>query len=143
MKRPIAPRRASRRIIGPDSKSLDLLPLLGIDAPKARQTLRTVAARPVLEKIGEKEYDVYLFEASDGPRPLVVEARVDRATQLLYSLETLVDRDGKRDAARHAYRARGESAGQRGFVRRRRCAHRRRPHRQGDRRARHGVDTSR
>ena len=78
-----------------DSKSLDLLPLLGLDASRARKNLLAATARPAAEAVGGKRYDVYRYQITDDGRPLMVEARVDPATQLLYSLETLVDRDGK------------------------------------------------
>jgi predicted Zn-dependent protease len=76
-----------------DTKSLDLLPLVGLS------TFSALAARPVHEMIGDKLYDVYRFETTADGRSLWIEARVDPATQLLHSLETLVDRDGKRTPA--------------------------------------------
>ncbi len=78
-----------------DNKSLDLLPLLGLDSSKARGLLLAATARPTAESVGGKRYDLYRYLITDDGRPIKVEARVDRATQLLYSLETLVDRDGK------------------------------------------------
>jgi predicted Zn-dependent protease len=78
-----------------DAKSLDLLPLLGVDESNVRTGLLAATARPVRESAGGKLYDVYRYRIIDGLRPVMVEARVDAATQLLYSLETLVDRDGK------------------------------------------------
>ena len=78
-----------------DNKSLDLLPLLGLDSSKARELLLAATARPVAESVGGKRYDVYRYLIANDGRPLAVEARIDPATQLLYSLETLVDRDGK------------------------------------------------
>ncbi len=77
------------------NKSLDLLPLLGLDSSKARDSLLAATARPLAESVGGKRYDVYRYQITDVGRPLLVEARVDQATQFLYSLETLVDRDGK------------------------------------------------
>ncbi len=80
-------------------KSLDLLPLLdqhGDISSKIRNNLRTVAVRPVREQVETEEFDVYRFETSDVSGPIVVEARVNAATKLLHSLETLVDRDGRR-----------------------------------------------
>ena len=90
--------RVRRLIIKLRSKSLDLLPLLDADGKlpaKLCKSLLAVASRPIHEKIGDKEYDVYRFEAAEAGRPISVEAKVDAATQLLHSLETLVDRDGK------------------------------------------------
>ncbi len=78
-----------------ETKSLDLLPLLGLDASSVRKSLLAATARPVREKIGGTLYDVYRYRIVDGLRPVMVEAVVDPAKQLLYSLETLVDRDGK------------------------------------------------
>ena len=78
-----------------DTKSLDVLPLLGLDTFKAREALLAATARPISESSGGKRFDVYRYQITDDGRPLMVEARVDQATQLLYSLETLVDRDGK------------------------------------------------
>ena len=77
------------------NKSLDLLPLLGLDSSQARDLLLAATAKPATESVGGKRYDVYRYLITDVGRPLMVEARVDQATQLLYSLETLVDRDGK------------------------------------------------
>ncbi|MCC6125288.1 MAG: tetratricopeptide repeat protein [Pirellulales bacterium] len=83
----------------PETKSLDLVPLLNANgeiSPKMRKNLRAVAVRPVLEKIDGKEYDVYRYQTADDGNTVLVEARVDAATQLLHSLETLADRDGRR-----------------------------------------------
>jgi Mg-chelatase subunit ChlD len=78
-----------------DTKSLDLLPILGLDSSNARKSLLAATARPVTETVGGKLYDLYHYQITDDGRPVMVEARIDKATQLLYSLETLVDRDGK------------------------------------------------
>ncbi len=78
-----------------DVKSLNLLPLLGLAESKVRTGLLAATARPVAKSAGGKLYDVYRYRLIDGLQPVMVEARVDPATQLLYSLETLVDRDGK------------------------------------------------
>jgi hypothetical protein len=82
-----------------EMKSMDLLPLLGLDGSKARKDLLALAARPTRENIGGKPYDVYRYRTIEDGLPVMIEARVDRVTQLLYSLETLVDRDGKRTPA--------------------------------------------
>ena len=76
-------------------KSLNLLPLLGLAESKVLTGLLAATARPVRESAGGKLYDVYRYRIIDGLQPVMVEARVDPATQLLYSLEMLVDRDGK------------------------------------------------
>ncbi len=81
------------------TKSIDLLPLLGLDSATVRTALLAATARSTQEKIGGKEFDVYRYRTIHGLRPVIVEARVDRATQLLHSLETLVDRDGKESPA--------------------------------------------
>jgi tetratricopeptide (TPR) repeat protein/Mg-chelatase subunit ChlD/outer membrane lipoprotein-sorting protein len=81
------------------NKALDLLPLLDADdslSPKIRKNLRTTAVRPVHEKIGDAEYDVYRYQTADEGRTVYVDARVNSATRLLHSLETLIDRDGRR-----------------------------------------------
>lgn len=82
-----------------ETKSMDLLPLLGLDGSKARKDLLALAARPTRENIGGKQYDVYRYRTIEDGRPVMMDARVDRTTQLLHSLETLVDRDGKRTPA--------------------------------------------
>ncbi len=43
--------------------------------------------------------NVYHYQTIENGLPLMIEARIDRATQLLDSLETLVDRDGKQTPA--------------------------------------------
>ena len=95
--------KANRATSGPSpyyrNHALDLLSLLdskGELTAAVRKSLGTLAARPVRESSGGREYDVYRFPIPDGRWPWVVEAKVDPATQLLHSLETLVDRDGKR-----------------------------------------------
>jgi autotransporter-associated beta strand protein len=82
-----------------ETKSLDLLAFLGLDSPSVQKTLRDMAVEPVRTMIGAKEYDVYRYETRWDGKPFMIEARVDRATRLLDSLETLVDRDGKRTPA--------------------------------------------
>ena len=82
-----------------ERKSLDLLPLFGLDGSKARKDLLAAAARPTREHIGDQQYDVYHYQTIENGLPLMIEARIDRATQLLDSLETLVDRDGKQTPA--------------------------------------------
>ena len=78
-----------------ETKSLDLLPLVGLSEANIRNRLLAATALPVQETIGGKLYDVYRYRLINGLRPIVIEAQVDPATQLLHSLETLVDRDGK------------------------------------------------
>jgi hypothetical protein len=70
--------------------ALDLLRFLGLN------TFASAAVEPIRDKVGDKSCDLYRYETSRDGRPLWVEARVDPATHLLYSLETQVDRDGKR-----------------------------------------------
>jgi tetratricopeptide (TPR) repeat protein len=78
-----------------EAKSADLLALLGLDST-ARKDLRAATSRPAQQRIGGTLYDVYSYRALLVGRPVVIEACVDPATRLLHSLETLVDRDGKR-----------------------------------------------
>jgi hypothetical protein len=82
----------------PDKAGLDALALLDVPEPGDRETL--LRSRPLKRvRSGDLDCDLYRVEIVVPHGKMQLEALVDPATQLLRSLETRVDRDGKVEPA--------------------------------------------